>query len=324
MQKNIKDYQWPSNFRSSTRFIEKVSNKNNRKKIKKIENFFTNKLGHQAKLFPSGRAAIATILRFLKINRSSEVYTDKWSSHCLFNTIGAYSNINTEIYNPNLVICIHKWGKVKNIKIKKNFKIIEDSVDSIIIDKKKLFPNNGEFEIFSLPKIIGSISGGLVVSKNKKFIKFCNKEQKINKDLGVYQAKEKFKDFNRPEKHYNTWLYHESWNTYLEKNSLVNIEKCLDNYDLNKNKIIRRLNIINKVFKIHKKIIYRVGPVLAIPVKKFKNTKKLSKKLLIRHDSKFIDKKIKFEKYLLIPLHFKINEKDFRSYFKLIKQNYKG
>ena len=124
------------------------------KKIKKIENFFTNKLGHQAKLFPSGRAAIATILRFLKINRSSEVYTDKWSSHCLFNTIGAYSNINTQIYNPNLVICIHKWGKVKNIKIKKNFKIIEDSVDSIIIDKKNYFQIMENLKFFPYRKLL--------------------------------------------------------------------------------------------------------------------------------------------------------------------------
>jgi len=40
------------------------------------------------------------------------------------------------------------------------------------LNKKALFPNNGEFEIFSLPKIIGSISGGLVITKNKRFINY--------------------------------------------------------------------------------------------------------------------------------------------------------
>ena len=324
MKKKVVDYQWPSALGKKYNFNDKISLKDNKKKLIKIENFFKKKFGYNVKLFPSGRAAIATIIRFLKINRSNEVFTDKWSSHCLFNTIGAYTNVNTSLHDPDLVICIHKWGKIKKIKVKKNFKIIEDSVDSLIINKRALFPNKGEFEIFSLPKIIGSISGGLVVSKNKKFIKFCSKEQKKNKNLGVYQAREKFNESNKLQKNYNTWLYYESWNTYLEINSLLNIEKCLNNYDLNKNKIIRRLKIINKILKINNKFIYRVGPVSAIPEKKLKNTKKLSKKLLIRHDSKFIGKKIKFEKYFLIPLHFKINDKDFSSYFKIIKKNYKG
>ena len=39
---------------------------------------------------------------------------------------------------------------------KKKFKIVEDSVDSLIVNKKALFPNKGEFEIFSIPKIIGT------------------------------------------------------------------------------------------------------------------------------------------------------------------------
>ena len=43
-------------------------------------------------------------------------------------------------------------------------------------------------KFFSLPKIIGSISGGLLVTKDKNFSKFCNIEQKKNKNLGVYQS----------------------------------------------------------------------------------------------------------------------------------------
>ena len=56
-----------------------------------------------------------------------------------------------------------------------------------------MFPNKGKFEIFSLPKIIGSISGGLLICKDKKFIKFCKNEQK-NIKLGIYQSKQKFLD----------------------------------------------------------------------------------------------------------------------------------
>ena len=321
MPQNIQDYQWPSAFGKRYNFVNKISAYNNKKNLKRIENFFKNKFGYNVKVFPSGRAAIATILRFLKINRSNEVFTDKWSSHCLFNTIGAYTNINTEIHNPDLVICIHKWGVIKKIKIKKKFQIIEDSADSLVLNKKTLFPNNGEFEIFSLPKIIGSISGGLIVTKNKKFIKFCKYEQKKNKKLGIYQAREKF-DTLKSKKNFNTWLYYESWNTYAETNSLIDIERCLKNFDKNKNIIIKRLNLIKRKLKINYYPNDRLGPVLALPLKKFKNIKYLYKKFLIRHNSKFIDKKIKFEKCLLVPLHFKINEKDFNNYLKLIKKNY--
>jgi len=321
MPQNIQDYQWPSAFGKRYNFINKISAYNNKKSLKRIENFFKNKFGYDVRVFPSGRAAIATILRFLKINRSNEVFTDKWSSHCLFNTIGAYTNINTEIHNPDLVICIHKWGEIKKIKIKKKFQIIEDSVDSLVLNKKTLFPNNGEFEIFSLPKIIGSISGGLVITKNKKFIKFCKQEQKKNKKLGIYQAREKF-DTLKNKKNFNTWLYYESWNTYTETNSLIDIERCLKNFDKNKNIIIKRINLIKRKLKINYYLNDRLGPVLALPLKKFKNIKYLSKKFLIRHNSKFIEKKAKFEKCILLPLHFKTNEKDFNIYLKLIQKNY--
>ena len=64
-------------------------------------------------------------------------------------------------------------------KFKKNYKYsIEDSVDSIILDKSAMFPNNSKFEIFSLPKIIGSVQGGLIFSRDTDFISFIKKSKK--------------------------------------------------------------------------------------------------------------------------------------------------
>ena len=147
-------------------------------------------------------------------------------SHCIFNTVGAYSNISTSYKNPDLSILVHKWGNIQKLKTKIKKNIIEDSVDSIVLNKNSLFVNNGKFEIFSLQKIIGSVSGGLVISKDKNFIKFCEKRTKKNKELGIYQSNEKFKDIST-KKNFNTWLYHESWNTYMDLNSLDNIIECL-------------------------------------------------------------------------------------------------
>ena len=79
----------------------------------------------------------------------------------------------------------------------KNIKIIEDSVDSIILHKNDLFTNKGDFEIVSLPKIIGSISGGIIITKNKSFYEFAKKEQDQNRKLGQYQSRRKFDDINK-------------------------------------------------------------------------------------------------------------------------------
>ena len=69
--------------------------------------------------------------------------------------------------------------------------------------------------------------------------------EKINKKLGSFQAKERFDNFSKKQ-NFNTWLYYESWNTYTEYNSLINIERCLKNFDINKEIIIKRLNFISQ------------------------------------------------------------------------------
>ena len=102
----------------------------------------------------------------------------------MFNTIGFYSNPTINLNDPDLFIFNNLWGVKQKIfekvKLKKKVKLIDDSCDSILLNKSSIFPNNSEYEIFSLPKIIGSVSGGVVISKNKKFISFCiNRQKKI-------------------------------------------------------------------------------------------------------------------------------------------------
>ena len=60
-----------------------------------------------------------------------------------------------------------------------------------------MFVNRGEFEVLAVQKIIGSIGGGVVVTKNSNFYKFAKKEQMKNKDLGKYQSRRKFEEFNK-------------------------------------------------------------------------------------------------------------------------------
>ena len=316
------NYQWPQCFIKKVKFINYSNEKTNKIK-KEIEEFFSKKLFSNAVLFPSARSCIGAIIEFNKLGRKNEVYVNKWVSNCLFNTIGFYSNPTINLNNPDLFIFNNLWGVKQKIfekvKFKKKVKLIDDSCDSILLNKSSIFPNNSEYEIFSLPKIIGSVSGGIVISKNERFINFCINRQKKNKKLGVLQSKLKFSELNQ--KSIIDYRYKEPINSYLEKNTLVDILKKLKNYEINKNLIIKRIKILKNCinFKIDND---RVGPVIAIELKKLKNQNKLRKYFLIRHKLKNYKKNYS-KKYLLFPLHFKISEKKFNYYLKILKKNIK-
>ena len=66
MSKIIRDYQWPSSFYTYRKYVNKKET-DNKKKLKIIEGFFKKHLfNHKVFLFPSARACIALIIRYLK------------------------------------------------------------------------------------------------------------------------------------------------------------------------------------------------------------------------------------------------------------------
>ena len=113
-----------------------------------------------------------------------------------------------------------------------------------------------------------------------------------NKDLGQYQSKRKFEEYNK-KKTFNTWLYHESMNTYLDYNALLDIKENLKNFEINKKIIFKRItnfkNNFNKIAYFSK----RLGPVIPIKYEKIKNHYLMKKHFLVRNIHK---SKIDFEK----------------------------
>ena len=113
------DYQWPNQCLSYPEYINSFKLKSRENIIKKIEEYFEKLFNVNAVLMPSGRSALTQILNYHKIDRSNLVFTTRWSSHCLFHAIGAFSNVSTNFFeHPDLILANHKWGipvKVKNI-----------------------------------------------------------------------------------------------------------------------------------------------------------------------------------------------------------------
>ena len=319
MKSKIKDYQWPNFLISSKqKYLIKLEKKNNSKLINELENYFEKYYGYKIILFPSARAGIASILRFLKIDRSNEVFVNRWVSHCIFTTVGRYTNITTVFKKPDVAIAVHKWGIKQIITKKQNLKIIEDSVDTIV-EKNNLFPNNSDFEIVSLPKIIGSVSGGIIITKDANFYKFAKKEQVQNKKLGEYQSRLKFDDVNK-KKSFNTWLYHETTNTYLEYNALLNISKCLKNFQINKSVISERQKYFKKKYSELAFKIDQLGPIIPIKYNLIKNHKLMNEHFLLRSIHKNKYKIDTFKKVYLLPVHFKITLKKFKFYLAILKK----
>lgn len=131
-------------------------------------NFLDNK--YEAVLFPSARSAIYHIILTDGFKRNDSVCVSEWSSHCVIEAISriAMPNINLIDSSTKGMLINHQWGYVKSFRGGYHGIIIEDSCDSLIENKDSLFPNDGDFEIFSFPKIFGSLAGGVCICRNKK------------------------------------------------------------------------------------------------------------------------------------------------------------
>ena len=299
-------FQWPKIIPYN---FKKTNKKYSNKSVDEIERFFSkNYKSKYSILTPSGRSALNLILSFNNFDRSKIVNIPKWSSSCLFQTIGAITNVSIGNYSSDCQVVVHKWGHTFKLTKRRNYSqlVIDDSADTIPNANYVPFINQSDYEFISIPKIIGSFSGGIIITKDKKFYEFCKKKQTENKNLAIYQSQKKYESIFSKSK-YSDWMYLESFNTSLEYNMIENIKENLKNYEKNKNIILSRRNYIKDKFKNVYLDKDRLGPCLVIK-KKRKN-----KSLNVRHFNflRRADKENYLKSYVL-PIHFGIKNQDFK------------
>lgn len=308
------DYQWPS-YKSNLLRKESVSLVDRPDLTLQIEAFFENKYKCHALLFPSARAGLSALMLYLKINRSDVVFTSKWASKCVFDVIGNFSNPSVVMTEEvNKILLIHKWGKVyKNSHHPFASEcIIEDSVDSFIVDSKCLFANMGKFEVLSLPKLIGGINGGIVLTHDEKFKQFAKNLQGQNMELARWQSRLKKKEITQ----HSEFLHspeNELKNFSLVEEDLQALIQQLSIWDDCQNIIIQRLEILkNKIAFEHliHNPLKRVGPVLPLAVSKYDFNNRQG--IMVRNFSFESEvSQLKFVPCWLLPLHFGIDDKTF-------------
>lgn len=110
----------------------------------------------------TGRAAISITLQALGLGRTARVSVPPFSSHCIYSAIGETCvPVPGEIATPfDAHLVYHQWGFIH--RSGPNGIVIEDSVDSLITDPGGLFPNDGEAEIVSFSKLLGTSMGAVV------------------------------------------------------------------------------------------------------------------------------------------------------------------
>jgi putative PLP-dependent aminotransferase (TIGR04422 family) len=316
------EYQWPY------LVIKPYKNylKNNSKKTEflnlYLENFFKNILGYPCIITPSGRSAFSLVLKLLNANRNHLIFSPKFSSDCLWSIIGKYSNPTTLINKEtNIILAVHKFGIVYKLKNNyfKNTVIIEDSCDSLVTNPEALFPNNGMFEFFSLPKIMGIFSGGILIFRNIELKNKAKKIIKLSQRYDIEQGYYKWALAKGELKSNDKFLANEYKNFTCDYNFLYHLKENLNSLQDNKKIIQKRLELAKYLIPcfIKKTISHRLPPVLTI------NKRVYSKKIMTRYInmSIYLDKP-KFIQNSLLPLHFGINDNVFEKIIeKFTKKN---
>jgi putative PLP-dependent aminotransferase (TIGR04422 family) len=316
------DLQWPHAISARLAIFENKYIDYNDVDLLTIEKFFTQRYNCKyAFLMPSSRASIALILRYLKFNRSNNVEISKWSSHCMFTTIGAISNVSINSTNPDMTIVNHKWGNFYKYTGKSKY-VIEDSVDSLPGNNFKPFLNLGIAEIISLPKIIGAYSGGIVLTNNESLYSFGKLSQLSGEELGVVQSKKKYDQAISKLSKYDTWYYHEAWNTYIEGNAIKDIEKCLDFFDLNTSIISKRRKILYSEFGFEFEL-NRLGPCAVLSKDLFYKVDKLNLDVKNFNFSRKMTERDEYKSCLMLPIHFQVSEEVFNTFLLNINKNIK-
>jgi putative PLP-dependent aminotransferase (TIGR04422 family) len=123
--------------------------------------------GHPV-LCSSGRSALTLALIMSEVSRSDLIGVFPYASHCVLDAVSRIA-IPFEGQTPTSValrVIYHQWGFVQEKNLPPN--TIEDCVDTLCLPGTTLFPGGGRFEIWSLPKILGTSSGGVLWCRDEE------------------------------------------------------------------------------------------------------------------------------------------------------------
>lgn len=111
-------------------------------------------------LFSSGRAALAHALMISGLARGDKAGVFPFASHCVLDAVSRIATPAAVGRDTSLNVVFQQWGYIQHLGL--SSRDVEDCVDSLLVPGGKLFPGGGGFEVWSLPKILGTTGGGVL------------------------------------------------------------------------------------------------------------------------------------------------------------------
>ena len=323
LRSNLKsDYQWPSYFTKPESYLGSSSQQEREKYSKEISEYFEKKWEVPVVVVPSGRAALSLIFKRFGLGRGHRVYAPMWSSFCVWSSIARYANPTCDFRSDlDGVITVHKFGRVHKLSQTHEGLLIEDSCDSVCLGKEALFPNGGPFEVFSLPKIMGAYSGGLIAVKEKRDYDSLIEAQGEFSSINDLQGKLKFEMAMEAAPQLIDWETNEFRNFHLDLTGLKTLSDNLRNFESNSQVIRERLALLkDRVPDIFADSGFRMRlpPALSIE-EQFINKEGQSVLRELHIEVKSQIDQPQFEKRFILPLHFGISDSTFESLMGFLK-----
>jgi putative PLP-dependent aminotransferase (TIGR04422 family) len=117
-------------------------------------------------LFSSGRTALIHALLFNRLLRNDKVGVFPYASHCVLDSVARVATPTAVGSDAKLNVIFQQWGYAQHHDL--SLQDIEDSVDSLLMPGAKLFYGGGGFDVWSLPKILGTTGGGVLWCRTAK------------------------------------------------------------------------------------------------------------------------------------------------------------
>jgi hypothetical protein len=245
----------------------------------------------------------------------------------MYQSLGTVLNVSTDYSNPDFVVIDHKWG-YENLdprQIQQKI-VLEDSCDSYISTSSALFPNGGQVEIVSLSKVLGTLSGAIIIFKDGSLkYQYVDNIKVKNKFRGCIQFVRKchrimfYKFIKAP-------LQNEYHNNYITNIELSMIRCVLDLYISNFIQQEARIERVNEILQLKNSKKKRLGPGIVLKINsELSNSPEESfpNGMILRHFdiSNSNGSNGHFEKCLYVPTHFKIPDNLFNQYLDFIRLN---
>jgi hypothetical protein len=298
-----------------------------RKNLIAIEEYFCDFFGRKVVLMPSGRSAIHQYASVLGYSRGETAFITKYSSFCMYQSLGTVMNVSSDFHKPDLLVVNHKWGYVNiDPRVSKVESTLEDSCDSLISSPSGLFPNSGQVELISLSKTLGMVSGALVLFNNSISISSKMAQlQNQNKFLGNMQFMRKILRILFPGA-FKLALQDEYANTYLTGVELAMIRNSMCSYQLNFKLNSDRYHRIRRCLNLSPIEIERIGPGVVLKFEGELQTYtdlRIPEGIIIRNFdfSSSNDFQAKYQKCFYLPIHGGVSERSFESFLVFIEKN---